>query len=191
MLKTADEFRTLMQQVLSGSEPAAEELFRDYEPYLLHAIRQKLSKRVRSKFDSLDIAQDVWKSFFAAMPVERRFDSPAELVAFLTTLAKHKVIDAARQRVSTQKRNVFREQSIDDSLQFDKDRLTSADRTPSQILMSQEEWGRFLAEQPLVYRQIFIRLREGRSHEEIAAELKISSKSVQRALNQLVARTTT
>lgn len=188
MLNTAEAFNALMQQVLAGSEAAAEELFRDYEPYLLHAIRQRLSKRLRSNFDSLDIAQDVWKSFFVAPPAERHFQSPAELVAFLTKLAAHKVIDAARKRLRGQKHEAGREQSIDDSQSFDKNRLAAPDRTPSQILMSQEEWVKFLGEQPLVYRQVFILLREGKTHEEIAAELKISTKSVQRALGQLVTR---
>src|SRR5438445_496811 len=150
MLKTNQEFHALMQEVLSGSENAAQELFRDYEPYLLQVIRGRLSKKVRSRFDSLDIAQDVWASFFAAEPTKRRFNTAGELVAFLARLARNKTIDVVRQGLKTQKRDPNREQSIDDSKRFDKDLLADGgQRTASQILMSQEEWGEFLRRQPL------------------------------------------
>ena len=62
---------------------------------------------------------------------------------------------------------------MDDSTCFQKDRLTAAQPTPSQIVMSQEEWREFLRKQPLVYQRIFILLREGSTPDEIAEELKI------------------
>src|SRR5882724_4971958 len=74
MPRTDEEFHDLMQKVLTGSQEAAQELFRDYEPYLLFAIRRKLDKRMRSKFDSADFAQDVWASFFET-PDKRTFNS--------------------------------------------------------------------------------------------------------------------
>lgn len=189
MVKTEEEFHALMRDVLSGSETAAQEMFRDYGPFLLQAIRRRLSKKVRSKFDSLDIAQDVWASFFATQPLERKFHSQGELIAFLCQLARNKTIDVVRQGLNTQKRDVTREQSIDDSRRFDKDVLADvAQRTPSQILMSQEEWGEFLRSQPLVYRQIFVFLREGRTQEQIAAELGISVKTVNRVVCRIPSR---
>ena len=182
MPQTQDEFHALMQKVLAGSEEAAQELFRDYEPFLLLAIRRRLSKRIRSKFDSNDFAQDVWASFFAESSERRCFNSPEELVAFLTTLAQNKVIDTMRQRVKSQKHNVEREESLDDSTRFDKDFLTAQQPTPSQVLMTQEEWVEFLRKQPLVYRRIFILLREGKTHVEIAKELGIDLRTIHRTI---------
>jgi RNA polymerase sigma factor (sigma-70 family) len=191
MQKTKEEFHAMMEQVMAGSETAAEEFLRDYEPYLLHVIRRRLSKRVRSKFDSLDVAQDVWKSFFALLPEDRAFKSPADLIAFLTKLARHKVIDATRHRVSVGKRDIDREQSLNDSKTLGKIDLAGADRTASQILMSREAWTEFLAKQPLVYRHIFIKLREGKTNGEIAQELKLSTKTVQRVVGNFLAGATT
>ncbi len=188
MVRTDDEFHALMNKVLSGSQSAAQELFRDYEPYLLRAIRRRLSNRIRSKFDSLDFAQDVWASFFAELPERRAFESPDMLIAFLTKLAQNKVIDAVRQRTKTQKYDVKREESIDDSKRFDKDNLAADQLTPSQILMTQEEWKEFLRKQPLVYQRIFILLREGKSHQEIAGELGIHVRTVQRVVSRNVPR---
>src|ERR1019366_3750089 len=120
MLKTGDEFHALMQRVLAGSDEATQELFRHYEPFLLQAIRRRLAKRIRSKFDSLDFVQDVWASFFAERTEERTFANPDQLLAFLTKLAQNKVIDVARQRLRTTKHDVHRERSIDHSKAFDK-----------------------------------------------------------------------
>jgi RNA polymerase sigma-70 factor (ECF subfamily) len=177
-----------MQKVVAGSAEAAQELFRDYGPYLLHAIRRRLSKQIRSKFDSMDFAQDVWASFFAEVPEKRSFDSPEKLVAFLTKLARNKVLDAVRQRLKTDKHDVRKEQSLDDSTRFDKDRLDDGQPTPSQVLMTQEEWAEFLRKQPLVYRRIFILLREGKTQYEIAEELDIHLKTVNRIVCRAASR---
>lgn len=186
MAKSDEEFHALMQEVLAGSDAAAKELFRDYEPFLLRAIRRKLSKRIRPKFDSIDFTQDVWASFFAREPEHRVFETSDDLMAFLTRLAQNKVTDAARQQFRAQKYNVNREQSMDDSTRFDKDWLRGADPTPSQIVMSQEEWQEFLRKQPLVYRRILILLREGKTAAVIAQELNIHPRTVQRVAERFM-----
>ena len=185
MLKNDEKFRALMQQVLAGSQDAAQELFRDYEPGILKAVRRQLDKRIRSKFDSLDFAQDVWASFFAELPENVVFNTPDDLAKFLIKIAQYKVIDANRHHLKTQKNDVKREQSLDDSRRFDKDDLAAVQPTPSQIVMSEEEWIEFLRKQPLVYRRIFILLREGRSQDEIARELGIHQRTVNRVVGRL------
>lgn len=181
------QFDALMRDVMAGSEAAAQQLFKDYEPLLLHAIRRRLNKHIRSKFDSLDIAQDVWASFFAEIPEKRQFESPEHLMAFLTTLAKNKVVDTTRHTLMTQKRNPNREQSLDDSQRFDKANLAGPQATPSQIVMSQEEWSAFLRRQPLVYRRVFILMVEGKTATEIADELHIDAKTVRRIMARAAA----
>jgi RNA polymerase sigma factor (sigma-70 family) len=178
MPSTDAEFDELMREVLAGSEDAAEVLFRDYGPYLIQAIRRKLSKRIRSKFDSLDFAQDVWASFFTGEP--KTFSTRAELVAFLTRVAENKVIDTTRRQLNTHKHDVRRERSLDDSTRFDKEDLHAEGPTPSQIMMSKEEWRIFLNKQPLIYRRVFVLLRDGVTQEQIAAKLGISKRTVQR-----------
>jgi RNA polymerase sigma factor (sigma-70 family) len=158
-------------------------LFRDYEPVLLHAIRRRLSKRIRSKFDSFDFSQDVWTSFFAEPPDERAFRSTGELVRFLTRVAENKVVDALRQRLNTRKHDQEREQSLDDSTRIDKNAIAADQPTPSHVVMTQEDWAAFLRRQPLVYRRILILWRRGKKQEAIAAEIGISRKTVQRVID--------
>src|ERR1051326_6897254 len=116
MSESDNTFRELMDRVQSGSESAARELCQRYEFHLLDAIRRKLNEKIRSKFDSVEFAQGAWASFFASSMANRRFESPKALIAYLTRLAKHKVIEALRQRLQAQKYDVNRERSMDDSV---------------------------------------------------------------------------
>ena len=174
-----------MQQVVAGSDEAATKLFRHYEPLLIRAIRKRLTRRIRSKFDSIDFAQDVWASFFTEEQQRREFQTPEDLLAFLTRIAQNKVSDKTRQRLKLQKYDVSRELSMDDSKRFDRENLMGDQPTPSQIMMSQEEWTNFLRKQPLVHRRIFILLREGKSRSEIATELGINIRTVRRVADQV------
>jgi RNA polymerase sigma factor (sigma-70 family) len=191
MTQPDEQFQVLMRKAMAGSDAAARKLFESYEMVLLQAIRRKLNKKVRSKFDSTDFAQDVWASFFAR-PVESRvFDSPENLLAFLTTLAKNKVTDAIRQHLTVQRYDVHREQSLDDSRVLKKENIAARQPTPSYIAMTKEEWNVFLRKQPLVYRRVFILLREGHTHEQIGTELGISVRTVERIVAKAMAGTST
>jgi RNA polymerase sigma factor (sigma-70 family) len=191
MPQSDEQFNRLLGEAMNGSEEAARTLFEQYEEKLLKVIRRRLHKKVRSKFDSVDFAQDVWKSFFMAPAGKRVFKNPQELLAFLTTLAQNKVIEAIRQRLSAQKYNVNREQSLDDSRSFNKDNLVAPGATPSQVVGAEEEWNAFLRTQPLVYRRIFILLREGLTHQQIAAEVGINVRTVERAVAKFAPRFST
>ena len=178
------ELQELMQQVVNGSEDAARTLFDKYRDYLLFVIRQRMHQNLRKRFDSTDIAQDVWASFFSEPLENRGFETREQLIAFLTTLAKNKLNDAQTQNTAW-RRNVNREISMDDSHRFDKTALPAPDATPSQIVMSKEEWTRFLSTQPPVYRAIYMMMRDGKTHVEIAAELGINDRLIRRVMNRL------
>src|SRR5207302_11148775 len=128
-------------------------------PYILHAVRKKLHKELRPRFDSHDFVQDVWASFFADLPQERDFHGPENLINFLTQIAKNKVGMAVRQRLVLQKNNVNREQSLHNRGLDDRENLVASDPTPSALAIGREEWERLLQAQPPVYRRILILVR--------------------------------
>ena len=171
---------------MAGSEEAAQELFRDYEPYLLQVIRKRLGKNLRPKFDSLDFAQDVWGSFFREDFEQRVFKTPGEFMAFLAKLAHNKVVEAGRRRLKAPGNVTAPVGSIDDSVTFDKEQLVARQPTPSQVCSNEEQWTRFLRSQPLVYRRIYILLRDGKTQLEIAEELNLHEKTVNRVVNRLM-----
>lgn len=184
MSQLNEEFQALMGRVLAGSDEAARELFDNYAPYLIRAIRRRLGQRMRSKFDTQDFAQDVWASFFAEMPEKRVFADPEALVNFLTSLAQNKVIDAVRQRTQTLKRDIDREQSLDDP-HLRKNEIIGDQATPSQLVISEDNWCAFLNRQPPVYRRILILLRAGKTRVEIAAEMGFHPRTVSRIVERV------
>jgi RNA polymerase sigma factor (sigma-70 family) len=180
------EFAELWGRVLAGDRDAARDFHALYGTYILYAVRRKLHKRLRSKFDSLDFVQDVWASFFTDNLNQLAFNSPEDLIKFLTSMARKKVLQAGRTRLRQQKYNVHREEiSLNTGLRGG-DAFPAVQSTPSEILMSREEWLRFLNKQPPVHRAIFILLRLGKSSATIAEELGISQRSVNRVLRSLV-----
>src|SRR5947209_4307143 len=99
------EFQALIQRLREGDAEAARTVYERYGEDIIRVVRRRLSRKLRSKFDSLDFVQDVWASFFARRPPENIFASPEALFAFLARVAQHKVIEATRQRLQTQKYN--------------------------------------------------------------------------------------
>ena len=68
-----DDFRRLMQRVRDGSEEAVWDLVSVYGEAIRRAVRRVLNRNLRSKFDSLDFVQLVWKSFFRKREKVDRF----------------------------------------------------------------------------------------------------------------------
>jgi RNA polymerase sigma-70 factor (ECF subfamily) len=148
-------------------------------------VRRRLHQRFRSKFDSLDFVQDVWASFFADISENYAFEGPDDLAKFLTALAQAKVAREVRARMQRQKHNVNLEVPLD-RRRGGGDRFPAAQRTPSEIVIGQEEWDQFLQKQPLVYRRVLLLLREGKSSVTIADELGITRRTVSRIVRKII-----
>ncbi len=180
-------FHDLMQQIAAGSESAVEDLIAQYGSQLCRAVRRRLNSRLRPKFDTSDFVQAVWASFFCGRDQWSRFQHSGDFVAFLTTMARNKVVDESRQRLQTQKRDVTREQAIfsDASQEIP---LPGREPAPSQIAIRNEQWQRMLEGMPSQYRQILELRVAGETHEEIARLLGISDRTVRRVLSKLQVR---
>jgi RNA polymerase sigma-70 factor (ECF subfamily) len=189
MPKGPSDFSVLMNRVRGGSPEAAAELVERYEPVIQHVVREKLHPKLRSKYDSLDFMQSVWASFFTREVHRAEFAEPKKLVAFLSRLARRKVVDAFRRRLQTIKHDVDGEHSLESTFVFKRPWcLWSDDPSPSQVAVAAEEWDRILADQPPLYRAIFVLLRRGRTHEQIATKLGLSEKTVRRVVRRVQMR---
>jgi len=174
-------FNELIAQVQAGNEAAAQRLFDEFGQHIMRAIRRRLHQRLRAQYDSMDFAQDVWKSFFTDAAQRYRLETPEQLIGLLTTMARNKVVESVRGRLGTRKRDLQREHSLERDV-GGGDRFPGRQPTPSQIAMGREAWERLLAEQPPVYRRVLLLLREGKSPGTIAQELGISDKTVRRVI---------
>jgi RNA polymerase sigma-70 factor (ECF subfamily) len=180
-----DEFADLMKRLRDGSEEAARELLDHYTGHILRVVRRRLSRELRSKYDSVDFVQAVWASFFADAPRQHRFDHPEALMAFLVTLAQNKVIEAVRKRLMTQRYNVNREQQFGQPSEQLAPKLRGREPTPSQAALANDEFQHMLTDLPVNYQRVLVMLREGQSHKDIARELNLNERTIRRILERL------
>jgi RNA polymerase sigma factor (sigma-70 family) len=187
MSESSESFTELMNEVRSGSEVAAAKFLDLYGDHIHRAVRRRLNRVLRSKFDSQDFVQAVWVSFFRHRSQVARFERPEELVAFLTRVAGNKVIDECRRRMQTQKSNVNRECSMDDEQQHGQ---TIAGREPpaSQVAIAKEQWERITDGVPSHYRKILELRARGETQDGIARMLGVNEKTVRRVLRKLSSR---
>ena len=177
-----DEFRLLLREVRGGSQDAIRELVERYGPHIVRAVRRRLSKAIRAKFDSFDFVQAVWASFFEAPQDFARFERPEQLVGYLAALAHNKVVDEIRRRMRTDKYNVNRERSLDDSALHFSERLAAQQPSPSEVAVAHELWSRLLEGQPEHYRRILELRRDGNTPQEIADQLRLNERTIRRVI---------
>ena len=179
------DFDRLIRAWREGQPGALGELFARYSKHIRAAVRHRLHDKLRTQYDSLDFVQDVWASIVAMPPDRYDFDSPAGLLGFLTKVAENKVIDVTRQRLFTQRRDVTREEPLpmtpDDCDAALRDRQPS----PSQRVSGREQWEKLVGQFPVGYRAILERLRDGYTHEEIAAMAGVCTRTVERIVRRL------
>jgi len=183
-----DEFHDLMERVRQGSEEAVQEFLDAYGHHVYRAVRRRLNRRLRAKFDSQDFVQEVWASFFTNLSTISTFDRPEAVVGFLIRVATNKVIDECRRRLTTQKYNVSIEFSLDGSGEWAKRTATTTDPTPSGVAVAHEQWHRLIDPQPSRYRRILELRVTGQTYEKIAKEVGVSEKTVRRVIRRLSQR---
>jgi RNA polymerase sigma factor (sigma-70 family) len=185
MSEDRPDFQTLLKGIRAGSQDAARQMLAIYGKHVLRIIRRRLHKRLRAKFDSGDFAQSVWASFFTAPPSEGHFQRPEDLANFLAAVARNKVVDAVRQRMQGIKYNVTQEKSLEGSAAAEAADLVDGLPSPSQAAMAKENWTKLQAGLGHTGRCILEMRSQGRTHQEIAATLGVSVKTVQRFLRRL------
>jgi RNA polymerase sigma-70 factor (ECF subfamily) len=92
-------FQDLMRRVRGGDSDAATDLVRRYEPAIRRVVRLRLTDgRLRRAFDSMDVCQSVFGSFFARAAMgQYDLDNPDQLLKLLAQMARHKVTDRMRR----------------------------------------------------------------------------------------------
>jgi RNA polymerase sigma factor (sigma-70 family) len=181
----ASDFDRLIRAWRAGETAALGELFARYSDYIRIVVRSRLHDKLRPQYDSLDFVQDVWASV-VALPADRyRFDRPADLVGFLTKVASNKVIEVTRQRFKTRRRDVNREEPL--PAVPDNCDAALVDRRPSasRWVIGREQWERLVGQFKPGQRAILERLRDGYTHEEIAAMAGVCVRSVERIVHRL------
>lgn len=183
-----DSFAILIDRVRDGDRKAAEDLVSRYEDTVLRAVRRKLNRRMRKRFDSIDFSQDVWKSFFGNLREIGEFQRPEELTAFLTRVSANKVIDECRRSLISKKNNINREQSMNDSVAMEGNIPPGNQATPSEFAIAGEQRDLLLHDQSPEYRKIIELRLQGLNHGEIAERMQVSRRTILRFFQRLAER---
>ena len=89
------DLERLFAQARAGDEAAWEILFRACYPRVIRVVRRKLTRPMRSLFDSSDFASDAFYRLLADLD-HLHFPSLASLTAYLERSAEQRVIDETR-----------------------------------------------------------------------------------------------
>jgi RNA polymerase sigma-70 factor (ECF subfamily) len=179
-------------------DDARAQLLMRYEPWLKLLVRLEMDQRFRSKFSSSDAVQQTlleawkgWDRFRGAGEDER------QRCAWLRKILSRQLARLARRYAATQKRDLGREISLDQSLAQSSARLQhllAADQTSPSMRASKNEQqlllARLLEQLPADYREVIIlRNLQDLSHREIARRMNRTEGAVRmlwvRALAQL------
>jgi RNA polymerase sigma-70 factor (ECF subfamily) len=176
----AEPLEALLTRMRAGDFAAAEQVFLAHEPLLRLIVRRRLSRRLRVKFDSLDVVQSVWVRVLHDV---RRggccIDSTAHLRNFLVRLTRNCLTDRLRHyRTSLQCEQPLAEDAPANT-------PASCQPRPSEEAQAKELWENLLAICPPEYHELLRYKRQGLPLELIAARTGLHEGSVRRILRQL------
>jgi RNA polymerase sigma-70 factor (ECF subfamily) len=178
-------FPELIRRVREGDAQAAAELVRRYEPAIRRVARVRLTDpRLQRLFDSMDVCQSVFGSFFVRAALgEYELETPEQLLRLLAAMSRKKVVDQSR-RARAARRDVRRNQSA----AAHEHGWAAPGPSPSQEVAGQEllrEFRRRLSEEE---RQLADARAEGRDWNQIAAERGGSPEALRKQLSRAVDR---
>lgn len=193
--KGSNSFENLIRAMAEGSEEAAWELTAAYSPHILRVVRSSLPQAIRTKVDSQDFLQSIWATLLLEPEGLTRFSEAGQFVRYVAAIAKHKVVDKYRH-FSTQKNDVQREirggavqescSRLRPSMQNRREAFVDQQPTPSQLAAVRERWQRVLAESCQRDRDIIALRLKGLAYKNIAENLKVNERTVQRSITRIV-----
>ena len=180
-------FAELMARVRSGDELAVQALVGQFEPEIRREVRSRLrlrDSRLRRVFDSMDIVQSVFQSFFFhAAAGQYDLASPERLCRLLAVMARNKLAEQVRY-LHRERRDNRRTESRPD----DDPTPIEVRPSPSQVIANRElldELSRRLSE----HERRLVELRvEGRSWAEVASVVGGSAEACRKQFSRAVDR---
>jgi RNA polymerase sigma-70 factor (ECF subfamily) len=173
----------LLEQLNRGDTAAAEQVFREYEPYLRMLVRRQLRPAHRVKFDSMDIVQSVWADVLEGLrDAGWNFSDRVQLRAFLARLARNRFVDRCRKHRNA----LIHEVPLTNASPAGA--IAAHGPRPSEVAQRNELWDRMLALCPPAHHELVRLKREGLGLAEIAVRTGLHESSIRRILYELARR---
>jgi RNA polymerase sigma-70 factor (ECF subfamily) len=177
--------RELTQGIQAGDQGAAAEMVRRYEAALRQAVRVRLrDARLRRLFDSADVCQSVFASFFVRAALgQYEVEHPEQMVRLLQAMARNKVVNRVEREQAGQ-RDYRRLEGGD----IGEVPAVAPSPSPSWVAASRELLEKALSRLSPEERRL-LELREaGRGWDEIAAEVGGSAQALRKRLERAIER---
>jgi len=179
---------SLLAHAKAGSQEAIAGLVGCFSPSVYRSIRRTLSHSVRRTTDSDDIAQSVWKSFFALGNKHLLMESPGQLRGFLSRMAANKTIDRGR-RFFAQCRRGGKIVAVGHCNNLECIPTQRKIPSPSEQLIARESLEKIVDSVPERFSAVIKKRAEGATISEISEELNIPLRSLHRILHNARLRT--
>jgi RNA polymerase sigma-70 factor (ECF subfamily) len=169
----------LLERLNQGDVAAAEQVVVAYEPYLRLVVRRSLSRRLRTKFDSVDVVQSVWVHLLHGLrKASWQFADKAQLLAFLVTVTRRRLVSRARHHQLA----IARERPAGAPLE---DFPARREPQPEDVAQAEELWATMLALSAPEHHEVLRLRRQGLVLTEIGARTGLHEGSVRRILRTL------
>ena len=178
-------FRDLIAKVRAGNEAAAAELVRLYEPAIRRAARIRLvDSRLRRVFDSMDISQSVFASFFVRAALgQYELKNPEQLLKLLVSMSRKKLADHARRQRAA--RRDYRRQRTGEQAET---HFIAGDASPSDQVSARELLLEFRKRLSLEERRLADQRADGQEWVQIAEAQGGSAEALRKKLARAVDR---
>jgi RNA polymerase sigma factor (sigma-70 family) len=172
-----DDLRPLLAQRPADTTLAA--LYEVSDRFLRRAARRWLTRDLRQRVDSQDVAQAVWAGLVQARVRADQFPDPEHFRAFLVRAVHNRVVDLARRYGAG-----LAAEAPDRSGSL-AGRVVDGRPRPSQEAAAAELWERMNELCPPEHRSILDLRRQGLTLDEVAARVGLHEGSVRRVLRDL------
>lgn len=185
VMEHADDFKDLMDRARSGDSQAVRDFLWRFEGEVRAMVRGRLPRRMRSRFDSADFVQAVWKSFFADLnnrPCD--FNDSQHLRGYLAGVVRNKVNEQQRRLTRTEKYDITREEQLY-IRRGDREivrELPSADPSPSERIQADDRLEQLTSGCSQRDIDVLTLRRHGMTNVEIADRVGLDERSVRRIL---------
>jgi RNA polymerase sigma-70 factor (ECF subfamily) len=178
-------FRSLIARVRAGDEAAAVELVRRYEPTIRRVARVRLGDAgLQRLFDSMDVSQSVFGSFFVRAALgQYDLEAPEQLLKLLVAMSQKKVIDLAREAKAA-RRDIRRNKGGTP----EERECATPEPTPSQEVSAREMLEEFRRRLSAEERELAEQRAAGRDWAEIAAACGGTAEALRKQLRRAVDR---
>jgi DNA-directed RNA polymerase specialized sigma subunit len=182
-----DVFTDFITRIRAGDHTAAEELVRTYEPVVRREIRLNMTdRRMARMFDSVDICQSIWSSFFVRVAAGQfDLENPGQLSRLLLAMAKNKLAWQSRHN-RFQKRDVGRIDAANSPIETVSDQHPS----PSDCVSARELFSKMQSSLSDEERKISELRRAGLAWEEVAMTLGGTAQARRMQLDRAADRVT-